>query len=165
MAETTPSHKKDARTRKDNYRPVSILPSFSKIFENNMYEDINKSMNDKLLPYVCGFRKGYNTQYCLMVMLEKWKKALDKKKVAGALLTDLSKDCLHHDLLIAKLEAYGFGHSSLILIYNYLPGRKQRTKVNNVYSEWNELETGVPQGSILGPLIVGLVIKCSIFKF
>ena len=67
-------------------------------------------------------------------MPEKWKKALDKK-VAGALLTDLSKafDCLHHDLLIAKLEAYGFGHSSLILIYNYLSGRKQRTKVNNVY--------------------------------
>ena len=68
-----------------------------------------KFMNDKLSPYLCGFRKGYNTQYCLMVVLEKWKKALDKKKVAGALLTDLSKafDCLHHDLLIAKLEAYG----------------------------------------------------------
>ena len=60
-------------------------------------------MNDKLSPYICGFRKGYNTQYCLMIMLEKWKKALDNKKVAGALLTDLSKafDCLH-DLLIAK---------------------------------------------------------------
>ena len=57
------------------------------------------------------------------------------------------------DRQTSKLEAYGFGHSSLILIYNYLSGRKQRTKVNNVYSEWNELETGVPQGSILGPLI------------
>ena len=90
-------------------------------------------MNDKLSPYLCGFRKGYNTQYYLMVMLEKWKMP-SIKKVAGALLTDLSKafDCLHHDLLIAKLEAYGFGHSSLILIHNYLSGRKQRTKVNNV---------------------------------
>ena len=113
-------------------------------------------MNDKLPPYLCGFRK-----YCLMVMLEKWKKDLDKKKVAGALLTDLSKasDCLHLNLLIAKLEAYGFGHSSLILIYNHLSGRKQRTKVNNVYSEWNELETGIPQGSILSPLIFNIYIN------
>ena len=64
-------------------------------------------MNDKLSPYLCGFREGYNTQYCLTIMLEKWKKALDNKKVAGTLLTDISKafDCLHHDLLIAKLEA------------------------------------------------------------
>ena len=166
MAEITTSHKKDDRTKKDNYRPVSILPSVSKIFEKNMYEDINKFMDDKLSPYLCGFRKGYNTQYCLLIMPEKWKKASIIKKVAGALLTDLSKsfDCLHHDVLIAKLEAYGFGHSSLILIYNYPSGRKQRTKVNNVYSEWNELETGVQQGSILGPLIFNIYIN-DIFYF
>ena len=93
-------------------------------------------------------------------------KSLNNKKVAGALLTHLSKsfDCLHHDVLIAKLEAYGFGHSSLILIYNYPPGRKQRTKVNNVHSEWNELETGVQQGSILGPLIFNTYIN-DIFYF
>ena len=142
-------------------RKIIIGQSVSNIFEKNMYEDINKFMNDKLSPYLCGFRKGYNTQYCLMVMLEKWKKALDKKR-----LLDLSKafDCLHHDLLIAKLEAYEFGHSSLILIYNYLSGRKQRTKVNNVYSEWNELETGIPQGSILCPLIFNIYIN-DIFYF
>ena len=93
-------------------------------------------------------------------------KSLNNKEVAGALLTDLSKsfDCLHHDVLIAKLEAYGFGHSSLILIYNYPPGRKQSTKVNNVHSEWNELETGVQQGSILGPLIFNTCIN-DIFYF
>ena len=166
MAEITPLCKEDDRTKKDYYRPVSILPSVLKIFEKNMYDNINKIMNDKLSPYLCGFRKGYNTQYYLMIMLEKWKKAIDNKKVAGALLTDLSKafDCLHHDLLIAKLEAYRIGHSSLILIYNYLSGRKQRTKVNNVYTEWNELETGIPQGSILGPLIFNIYIN-DIFYF
>ena len=79
MAEITPLHKKDDRKKKDNYRPVSILPSVSKILEKNMYGNIIKFMSDKLSPYLRGFRKGYNTQYCLMVMLEKWKKALDKR--------------------------------------------------------------------------------------
>ena len=68
-------------------------------------------MESKLSPYLCGFRKGYSTQYCLVVMLERFKKALDNKNKFGALVTDLSKafDCLNHDLLVAKLDAYGFG--------------------------------------------------------
>ena len=69
-AEIIPFHKKEQKTKKENYRPVSVLPSVSKIFEKNMHEDINRFMNDKLSPYLCGFCKGYNTQHCLMVMLE-----------------------------------------------------------------------------------------------
>ena len=69
-------------------------------------------------------------------MIEMWRKALDEKKLAGAILTDLSKafDCLSHELLIAKLNAYGFDKSALEFIYNYLKERKQRTKVNGNYS-------------------------------
>ena len=123
-------------------------------------------MNDKLSPYLCGFRKGYNTQHCLMVMLEKWKKALDKRNIAGALLTDLSKafDCLNHELLIAKLEAYGFSYSSLNTICSYLSDRKQRTKVNNMYSEWADITSVVPHGSILGPLLFNIYLN-DIFYF
>ena len=73
--------------------------------------------------------------------------------ILAILLTDLSKafDCLLHDLLIAKLHAYGFDYLSLKLIYSYLTDRKQRVRVNAEYSEWKDLEFGVPQGSILGP--------------
>ena len=72
-------------------------------------------MNQHLSDYLCGFRKGYSTQYCLIVMIGKWKKELDKHDIAGWPLTNLSKtfDCLNHALLIAKLEAYGFDHQSL----------------------------------------------------
>ena len=86
-------------------------------------------------------------------MLERWETALDNKKIAGALLTDLSKafDCLDYGLLIAKLEAYGFNYSSLAFVFSYLTDRKQRTKINNQFSDWNDITTGVPQGCILGP--------------
>ena len=84
-ADITPSHKKDDKCKKENYRPISILSSFSKIFESIMQDDISQFMANKLSPYLCGFRKGYSTQYCLLVMLERFRKALDKKCKFGAL--------------------------------------------------------------------------------
>ena len=96
----------------------------------------------------------HSPQHCLVVMIEKRKICLDSKGIAGALLTDLSKafDCLAYDLLIAKLNIYGFYYSALKLIFNYLSNRKQRTRIDATISNWVIVKIGVPQGSIMGPL-------------
>ena len=89
----------------------------SKIFEKLHYKQITIFIDPLLSKYQCGFRKGFSAQHCLLAMVERWKNAVDKGKVFGALLTDLSKafDCLPHELIIAKLNAYGFKLAALKL--------------------------------------------------
>ena len=117
-----------------------------------MFKQMSRFFDDIFSRYQYGFRKGFSTQQCLLALLEKWKRSIDRGKVFGALLTDLSKafDCLNHDLLIAKLNAYGFSLPALRLFHEYLSNRKQRTKINNSYSTWMEIIFGVPQGSTIG---------------
>ena len=96
--------------------------------------------------------------------VEKWRKTLDAGGETGALFTDLSKafDCIDHNLLVAKLNAYGSEKQSINFIYSYLPKRKQRTKVDSAVSSWEILFSGVPQSSVLGPLLFNIYI-CDMF--
>lgn len=99
--------------------------------------------------------KGYIAEHCLLMMLEIWRKVTDNKAFE-ALLTELSKalDCLSYDLLMDKLHAYGLDLASLNLSRHYLANRKQRTKVDSFYSSWGTILSVLPQGSILGPLLL-----------
>ena len=93
-----------------------------------MFKQISKFFENIFSKNQCGFRKGHSTQQCLLAMLEKWKRSLDSYKAFGALLTDLSKafDYLNHELLIVKLNAYGFSLPALRLIHDYLSHTKQK---------------------------------------
>ena len=99
-------------------------------------------------------------------LLQQWHKCLDNKGVVGTILIDLSKayDYIKHDLLIAKLYAYGFSLDSLNLMLSYLSGRKLRVKISSLFSKWLEIVLGIPQGSILGPLLFNIFIN-DIFYF
>ena len=105
-----------------------------------------------------GFRKGYSTQHALQIVIENWKRYLDLKGILSTILMDLLKayDCLPHDLLIARLEAYGIERKSLKLIYSYRSGRKQRVKVASHYSSYKQIKIAVPQGSVLGRLLFNI---------
>ena len=129
-----------------------------------MHSQISAYVDKILSKYQFGFRQGYSSQQCLLMLIEKWKKSLDKEVKCGALLTDLSKafDCLLHNFLIAKFHAYGVEIELLRIIYSYLEGKKQRVKNDNEYSIWQEILFRVPQGSILGPLLFNIHL-CDLF--
>ena len=96
-----------------------------------------------------------------MTLIENWKKTLDQKGFGGAILMDLSKafDTLNHELLLAKLNAYGYDKNSLKIIHSYLSDRYFRTKINGKFSSWGETFQGVPQGSVLGPLLFNIYLN------
>ena len=122
-----PMYKKNNKSEKENYRPVSILSNLFKIYGKLMYNPLYEYFDNILLPSQCGFRKGYSAQHCLLVMIEKFKEAIDRGYEFGALLTDLSKafDCINHPLLIAKLYSYGMSPLCINMIFPYLSYRTQ----------------------------------------
>ena len=149
------------KTNISNYRPVSVLNVFSKLYEKVIKNQITPFLDRHLSIFISAYRKRFSTQHVLLRLLEEWRHKLDKNYVVGAILMDLSKafDCIPHELLIAKMSAYGFGDNALLYIMSYLKDRTQSTRINNFYSLFQLIVSGVPQGSILGPILFNLFLN------
>ena len=166
IARVAPIYKKKDPLDKENHRPVSILVAVSKIFERTLAEQLTTFFHDIFDPMLSAFRGGYSCQSTLMALTEEWRAALDKNEHVAAVLMDLSKafDCLPHKLILEKLRAYGVTNSAVNLLSSYMLDRKQYVQLGGFTSTLLNISKGVPQGSILGPIIFNIFIN-DIFYF
>ena len=141
-----------------NKCPISVLNGFSKVYENILKTQLVKKMNKLLSPFISTYRELYNTKHVPIRLIEEWRKNLDNNYFIGAVLIDLSKtfDCIAHDLVIAKLAAYGFNKIMMCYIYSCLKSRKQCVSLNIIKNTFEEIISGVPQGSFVGPILFNI---------
>ena len=157
IARVIPLYKGDDDSLFNNYRPISLLPAISKVFEKSMFIQIYNYFQSNKLFYNSqfGFREGHSTEFAALELTEQLIHNLEINNLPLSIFVDLSKafDTLDHNILIYKLQHYGISGKSSDLIYNYLHNRTQFVDLDGTVSDSLPLCTGVPQGSILGPLL------------
>ena len=167
LGDITPVFKALERTLKKNYRPITVLTVVSKLFEKIMDKQANDFIERFLSKYLCGYRKEFNCEIAMVAMIERWKKSMDNGEYAAGVLLDLSKafDTINHELLIAKMYAYGFSIDALKIVRSYLSDRWCRTKIDGSYSNWQKILRGMPQGSVNGPKWFNIYLNDLFFLF
>ena len=157
VARVVPLYKKGDSNFEGNYRPVSVLPVVSKVLERIVFNQFCSYLSEQNLIYMyqSGFRRGFSTDTALTFLVDKVKNNTDKGMYTGMVLLDLQKafDTVDHHILLGKLKAIGVQSQTVDWFSSYLKGRNQFVNVSGTNSDFKLIVCGVPQGSILGPLL------------
>ena len=150
----TPVYKKDDETSKSHYRPISVLSTIPKIFEQLTFDQLYRHFSPLLSDNMSGSFWGHPCCTALLKLTEDWRQALDLKEDVGVIPIDLSKvfDSICHNLLLAKLRAYDCQDSAIRHIQSYFNDRFQRVKCNGSPYDWLPVRCRVPQDRLVGPL-------------
>ena len=163
IAKVTPIPKSKDTSNLDNYRPISILSILSKPLEKHMHDHLQRytETHSLLHPFQSGFRQGHSCETAVIRLCDKWLKAIDNRDLVGAVFLDLRKafDLVNHNILVKKLSCYFPSHSIISFLSSYLSDREQAVCFNGSFSHAVNIINGVPQGSILGPLLFGIYIN------